>query len=176
MIRRVLSAVLIAWLLGLVLFAVSLPGARKDGRTDAVVVATGAEGRIARGLEVMRQGRAPLMLVTGVDRDVKAHEFAVEYGVDAARMECCVVLDYSALDTLGNARASAEWIRQRKLRSVRLVTSDWHMRRAAAEFRRLLPPDIRVIEDAVETEPSLKILIIEYHKLLARSLLSLWKH
>lgn len=170
MIRRAFAALLIAWLLGLVLFAVTLPRARQGVRTDAVVVPTGAMGRIGRGLEVMEQGLAPQMLVTGVDRDVKRGEFAAEYEVDPALMKCCITLDYSALDTRGNATAAAEWIRQRHYASVRLVTSDWHMRRAAAEFRRLLPSSVVVVEDAVESRPSMRILVLEYHKLLARQL------
>jgi uncharacterized SAM-binding protein YcdF (DUF218 family) len=173
-IRRLLAAVLIAWLLGLVLFAVTLPRALEGVRTDAVVVPTGAVGRIGRGLDVMEQGLAPQMLVTGVDRDVKRREFAAEYEVDPARMECCITLDYSALDTRGNATAAAEWITQRKYSSVRLVTSDWHMRRAAAEFRRLLPPGVKVVEDAVESRPSMRMLVLEYHKLLARQIERLW--
>lgn len=174
MTRRLLAALLIVWLLGMVLFAVTLPRATQGRRTDAVIVLTGAPGRIGRGLEVMEQGLAPRMLVTGVDRDVKPAEFAAEYSVEQAYMDCCITLDYSALDTRGNARAASEWIRQRGVRSVRLVTSDWHMRRAAAEFNRFLPADVVIIEDSVETRPSLRTLVLEYHKYLARQIERVW--
>ena len=53
------------------------------------------------------------------------------------------------------------------VRSIRLVTADWHMRRAARELDAILPEDTPVLRDAVRTEPSLWILALEYHKLLA---------
>jgi hypothetical protein len=40
------------------------------------------------------------------------------------------------------------------------------MRRSAGELDEVLP-DVRLVEDAVPTQPSLKTLFVEYHKLLA---------
>jgi uncharacterized SAM-binding protein YcdF (DUF218 family) len=81
-------------------------------------------------------------------------------------MACCVVLGFAALDTRGNALETASWIESGHYRSLRLVTSDWHMRRSAGELDEVLP-DIRLVEDAVPSRPSLKTLFVEYHKLLA---------
>jgi len=85
-----------------------------------------------------------------------------------------VTLGYAAADTIGNARETAGWVRAKGYRSIRLVTSDWHMRRAAFELRQALPAGTTIIEDAVPTRPSLKILFVEYHKLLARGLVRLF--
>jgi hypothetical protein len=82
-------------------------------------------------------------------------------------MSCCVTLGFAALDTRGNARETSEWVAAGKVRSLRLVTSDWHMRRAALELENALPEGTSVLRDAVRTEPSLWILCLEYHKLLA---------
>ena len=41
------------------------------------------------------------------------------------------------------------------------------MRRSSGELEEVLPADVRVVEDAVPTQPSLKTLFLEYHKLLA---------
>jgi uncharacterized SAM-binding protein YcdF (DUF218 family) len=82
-------------------------------------------------------------------------------------MNCCVTLGFSALDTRGNARETADWVREHKVRSIRLVTADWHMRRAALELGEVLPEGETVVRDAVRTQPSLWILFLEYHKLLA---------
>lgn len=174
MIRRFAAFLVMAWALGFVLFSVTLPGPLAGVRTDAVVVPTGARGRIGRGLEVLQAGNAKRMLVTGVDREVKLGEFAAEYGVEHARMRCCVTLDYSALDTRGNALAAADWVRANHIRSVRLVTSDWHMRRTAAEFRSALPGDVELVEDAVVSQPSFRILVFEYDKLLVGYLARYW--
>jgi uncharacterized SAM-binding protein YcdF (DUF218 family) len=166
-IRRAISVLLVAWAIGFVWFAVFLPQPAGPARTDAIVVPTGSGGRIPRGLALLADGAAPRMLVTGVDAEVRPREFAVEYKVSDRLMAWCVTLGFAALDTRGNARETADWVAQHKVRSIRLVTSDWHMRRAALELGEVLPPGEVVLRDAVRTEPSLWILFLEYHKLIA---------
>ena len=107
------------------------------------------------------------MLVSGVDTDVKPAEFADEFGVSDLRMECCITLGFQAVDTHSNAAEIAAWAAEREVVSLRLVTTDWHMRRAAGELERVLPDDVKIIRDAVPSEPGLPILFLEYHKLLA---------
>ena len=167
MIRRFASFLLIVWALGFAWFALLLPQPLGAGRSDAAVVLTGGEGRIARGIEALDRRWARRMLVSGVDREVKPREFAAEYSVSPARMACCVALDQESVDTRSNAREAARWIAANKVRSVRLITSDWHMRRAAWELGQAAP-DVEIARDAVRTRPSLRILFIEYHKLMAR--------
>ena len=169
MIRRILATLVLGWVLGLVWFTLTLPKPLTEGASDAVIVPTGAGGRIERGLSVMREGLAQKLLVTGVDRDVKLGEFVAEYDVDPETMKCCVTLDYSALDTRGNALAAGQWVEANGFGTVRLVTSDWHMRRTAAEFRKVLADDVVIMEDAVESAPSMRILFKEYNKLIART-------
>jgi uncharacterized SAM-binding protein YcdF (DUF218 family) len=167
-IRRAIALVLVAWAFGFLWFAIALPRpAGADEKTDAIVVPTGSGGRIQRGLDLLRRGTSERMLVTGVDADVRPREFAVEYDVSARLMECCVTLGFAALDTRGNARETAVWMAEHDVRSIRLVTSEWHMRRAARELDAILPDGTPVLRDAVRTEPSLWILLLEYHKLIA---------
>ena len=174
MIARIAGFVLMVWLIGFVWFAFSLPQAAPlREATDVIVVPTGGVGRIDRGVELLRRGAADKLLVTGVDAEVRPVEFAAEYDISPQELDCCVVLGFSALDTRGNARETAEWIREGKYRSLRLVTSDWHMRRAASELGPVLPAGVTVVQDAVSTEPSLKMLFLEYHKLLASWLANL---
>jgi uncharacterized SAM-binding protein YcdF (DUF218 family) len=109
------------------------------------------------------------MLVSGVDREVRPGEFQAEYKVPPALMACCVTLGFASVDTRSNAQEAARWIARNKFKSVRLVTTDWHMRRAALELARELPDAVRIEEDAVRSRPSLGVLFLEYHKLLARA-------
>ena len=55
MIKRLVSLLLIAWVLGFVWFAVALPQPAGSEHTDAIVVPTGAEGRIPHGLALLRE-------------------------------------------------------------------------------------------------------------------------
>ena len=170
MIRHIFALLAVAWMLGFLWFAIALPQPAAAEKTDAIVVPTGSGGRIPRGLALLRQGAAEQMLVTGVDAEVKPREFAAEYDVPAALMECCITLGFAALDTRGNARETAVWVAENDVRSIRLVTADWHMRRAARELEGTLPEGVTVLRDAVRAEPSLWILFLEYHKLIAISL------
>lgn len=167
MIRRILAVPLVLWALGFVWFAIALPQPAPQSRTDAIVVPTGSGGRIQRGLEMLQLGAAEQMLVTGVDASVQPGEFQAEFAVPPRVMDCCVTLGFSALDTRGNARETAQWLDERDYNSIRLVTADWHMRRAALELREQLPDDVRVTRDAVRSEPSFWTLFLEYHKLIA---------
>lgn len=173
MLRRIVSIVVIAWALGFVWFAVTLPQPAGNVHTDAVVVPTGASGRIPRGLAVLREGLAGKMLVTGVDTDVTPADFAREYGVSKHLMQCCITLGFTALDTRGNAREATRWVNRNHFHSLRLVTSDWHMRRFALDLSDQLPANVRVVRDAVHSQPSFSILFTAYHKLLATYFLRL---
>ena len=167
MIRRGFALLVLVWALGFLWFAVFLPSPADQQTTDAVIVPTGGAGRIAQGLKVIDDDLARMMLVSGVDREVTPQEFAIEFEVDPKVMECCVTLGFAAVDTRSNAAEIAQWVKQNKVASLRLVTTDWHMHRAASELDRALPDNVTVIRDAVPSEPNLATLFLEYHKLLA---------
>lgn len=168
MIRRALSLLFLVWAIGFLWFVVALPPPAAQGMvTDAVIVPTGGPGRIARGLAVLHSGEAKRMLVSGVDPEVRPQEFAAEFGVSPREIACCITLGFAAVDTRSNAAETAKWVAQNEIRSLRLVTTDWHMRRAAGELDRTLPSYVTVIRDAVPSQPNLKTLFLEYHKLIA---------
>ena len=167
MVRNTLSAVFLVWALGFLWFTVALPQPAQKLETDAVIVATGGAGRIARGLDVLEDGLAKRMLVTGVDPEVRPGEFAAEFEVPQRLMACCISLGFMAEDTRGNANETADWVERNGVTSLRLVTTDWHMRRTAGELDRKLPANVRVVRDAVPSSPSLPTLFVEYHKLIA---------
>ena len=167
MFRRALSLLFLAWAIGFLWFVIALPKPADGVTTDAVIVPTGGPGRIARGLAVLDGGLARKMLVSGVDKEVRPQEFAAQFSVSPRTMACCVTLGYAAVDTRSNATETAKWVAQNEVRSLRLVTTDWHMRRAAGELDRMLPDHVTVIRDAVTSRPDVRTLFLEYHKLLA---------
>lgn len=167
MIRRILAGVFVIWVFGFVYFTLTLPEGVDDVKTQAVVVPTGGEGRIARGIQVLSDGGAKTLFVSGVNREVRPQEFAAQFDVPDPLMQCCVQLGFDAVDTRGNGEEIADWVLANKVRSVRLVTTDWHMRRAAAELDQRLPPNIRIVRDAVPSSSSLSALMLEYTKYLA---------
>ena len=170
MIFRIGALIVGAWLAGFVLFWMTL-GKPLDPstKTDGIVVLTGAPGRIDRGLALMREKSAKRMLVSGVDRNVKPHELAIQYK-EQKLFRCCIDLGWQAVDTKSNAEETAEWVRSHDYKTVRLVTSDWHMPRARLELAHQLGSDVKVIGDPVRSSPRFTTLLREYHKYLFRSL------
>lgn len=173
MIRRILSFVLLVWALGFAWFALLLPQPAAMAKTDAVVVLTGGPNRIDRGLEVLKAGKSKKMLISGVDRDVKPPELAAQYAGSAKYFDCCIDLGFASVDTRSNALETARWAARNKVKTLRLVTHDWHMRRARFELDRALPSSITVTNDAVSTQPSLRALFKEYNKYWLRAVAGL---
>ncbi len=168
MTRRLLALLVILWALGFAWFALLLPQPHGDEQTDAIVVLTGSAGRIDRGLALLRRKQAQQLLVSGVDSDVKPAEFAEIYKVPRKLMDCCVTLGREAIDTRSNAIETSRWLAKRDYKSVRIITADWHMRRARYELSRQLEGPVTIIVDAVRSNPSLNVLLREYHKYLLR--------
>lgn len=168
MIVRALAVLLLGWMLGFAWFALLLPQPLDGRTTDAIVVLTGGAGRMDRALELMEDGAARRMLVSGVERTVRPHELAERYHVEERLFSCCITLGREAIDTRSNGIETARWLDRRGYDTVRLVTSDWHMRRAAFELRQALPRDVVLFYDAVPGHASLSMLWREYNKYLLR--------
>lgn len=165
---RLLAILVTAYLLGFAAFTSSLPRPLAPGRSDGIVVLTGGAGRIERGLDLLEADEADRMLISGVGIAVRPEELAARTDRPMQLFDCCVDLGHEAVDTRSNGEEVGRWVERRRYRSVRLVTSDWHMPRAGFEIARALPPGVELSQDAVRTEPSLRVLVNEYNKYLLR--------
>ena len=173
MIARMIAALALAWALGFAVFMLLLPGPLAGHPTDAIVVPTGAAGRIDRGIDLIAAHDAKRMLISGVAPAVRPIDLALEYHAPPALFACCIDLGRQAVDTRSNAEETARWVRAHHYHSVRLVTSDWHMARARMELGNALGGDVAIVQDAVKGEPDLTLLVAEYNKLLLRRV-ALW--
>lgn len=164
-----MSFAVLLWALGFALFATTLPRPAGDRATDAIVVLTGGAGRIDRGLDLLARRRARRLLVSGVDRTVRKAELAARTRRPLALFECCVDLGKESVDTRSNARETAAWLARFGFRSVRLITTDWHMPRAHRDLAAALRGSgVAIVVDAVPSEPGFTTLFGEYHKYLLR--------
>ena len=170
MISRIASLCLLLYALGFVLFAFTLgkPAPANAQPTDAAVVLTGGSGRIEHGLDVLREGKAKRLLVAGADPAVRKRDLADRIPGSAGLLKCCVDLGSESVDTRSNAEEAGRWLARHQFHSLRLITSDWHMRRARYEFRKVLKNRYLILSDAVRTEPSFVTLFAEYNKYLLR--------
>ena len=131
----------VLWLGGLAWFVASSLRIA-DARTlptDAVVVLTGGRLRLETGLGVLIAGSAKKLFVSGVNQKIDRDELLRVLGPAAGREACCIVIGHEADNTFGNARETAAWMEHEGYRSLRLVTSWYHMRRSLLEFGRRMP-------------------------------------
>ena len=168
MILRFASLIVILYALGFLLFAVTLGRAAPVGKTDAAVVITGGSGRIEHGVEILSQRKARRLLVAGADPLVTKPDLVRRLGGREKLLRCCVDLGSESVDTRSNAEEAERWLAKHNYRSLRLITSDWHMRRARYEFGRVLGNRYTIVPDAVRTEPRFITLFGEYNKYVLR--------
>jgi uncharacterized SAM-binding protein YcdF (DUF218 family) len=172
-IRRLAGVLALAWVLGFAVYMLMLPKPLEGVTTDAIVVPTGGPGRIDRGLALIKAHAAKRMLVSGVGPGVRPIDLVLENKAEPALFACCVDLGREAVDTRSNADETAAWVRAHGYKSVRVVTSDWHVPRAKMELEHALGSDVTVVGDGVPSEPRLGLLLAEYHKLILRRI-ALW--
>jgi len=166
---RAASLLLLLYLMLFAIFAVTLGRPAPPGlTTEAIVVLTGGSGRIEEGIARLAQRRAQRMLIAGADPSVTKQDLARRLGGKRALLDCCVDLGSESVDTRSNADEAKRWLDAHGYRSVLLVTSDWHMRRARYEFAGQLGNRYEISTDAVRTEPNLMTLFLEYNKYLLR--------
>ena len=148
---------------------------------DGIVALTGANSnvRIAAAVDLLAEGLGRRVLVSGVNRTVSRDELRKASKTVRRLYDCCVDLGFSAMDTVGNARETADWARAMQFKSLIVVTTDYHMPRAMLELRAVLrPPGFTLQTYAVPT-PALKakgwwrspgaarLMVMEYCKYLA---------
>jgi uncharacterized SAM-binding protein YcdF (DUF218 family) len=172
------SALAVAWLLGFAWFVQdAVQAGTAADRADGIVVLTGGADRIATGVRLLQQGRARVMLISGVGHGADLSALLRGTGVGEADLAGRVTLGRGATSTTGNADETAAWAQDQNLRSLLVVTASYHMQRALTELQRSVP-DIRlipvpVLPPALRDRTSLatwRLLAHEYTKFLAATL------
>lgn len=109
-------------------------------RAEGMITLTGGADRVTDAISLFAQGHADRLLITGVNPSITRTEIARLNPKFRDLIECCVDLGYEALNTTGNAKEARNWVEARRIKSsLIIVTSNYHMPRALAEFRHALP-------------------------------------
>jgi uncharacterized SAM-binding protein YcdF (DUF218 family) len=110
-----------------------------DAKADGIVVLTGGSSRIADAVELLASKRGRRLLISGVNPATRQQEIARLMPEYKKIFDCCVDLDRSALNTVGNAVEARRWAKDQGFKSLIVVTSNYHIPRAMAELSHQLP-------------------------------------
>lgn len=170
MIVRFGALMAILYALGFLWFGVSLadPAPANTPKTDALIAITGGTGRIEHAVDLLDHGAGRRLLIAGADPSVTKDDLVRRLHGHRKLVDCCVDLGSESVDTRSNAEEAQRWLAKHGYKSARLITSDWHMRRAAYEFGRQLGGKAVIIPDAVKSVPNFMTLFTEYNKYILR--------
>jgi uncharacterized SAM-binding protein YcdF (DUF218 family) len=132
---------LLTWSAGLIAFAGAMPTKVADSttRTDAIVVLTGGRGRIEAGLDLLQQGYAGKLFVSGAGGQTRLADLVAETTTLSPETAAAVSLGREAEDTPGNAVETSAWVAREGVTSIRLVTAAYHMPRSLLEMHAAMP-------------------------------------
>jgi uncharacterized SAM-binding protein YcdF (DUF218 family) len=147
-----------------------------DVRAEGIVALTGGASRIQDALQLLAEGRGRRLLITGVNPATSRRELLRHVPGSDPLFDCCVDLDWRAMNTIGNAEETRKWAERRGFRSLIVVTSAYHVPRSMAELNRVLP-GVELIAYPVPVErlhgpwwrdaPMARLLLGEYVKYIA---------
>ncbi len=108
-------------------------------KADAIVVLTGGFQRIDQAVDLLKGGAGKRLLISGVHPTTTGSQIRRNTQSSADLFKCCVDIGHEAIDTIGNATETAQWIHDRGYTSVLVVTNNYHMPRSLLELRRTRP-------------------------------------
>lgn len=125
-------------------FVLTLPNddTKLSAPIDGLVVATGGQLRIQKGVELLAGGKADRMLISGVGKGITKELLKENLAISnrqARFFDCCVEIEFTATDTNGNAQATFEWMQKHALDDILLVSANYHLPRAELIFKQYLP-------------------------------------
>lgn len=161
------------WGIGFTWFSVSVATMKPPaGNAAAVIVLTGGDQRIRTGIDLLLNGRAQRLFISGVNKQTRMADLIAMKPALSEKSICCVRLGYAAENTKENAQETAQWIKKNNIDSILLVTSAYHMHRAKLEFHRKIKNvvitsyPVVTDEETWRTEKFWRLTFEEYNKTL----------
>ncbi len=168
-----------AWFGGFVWFAHYINSYEIDTstKTDAIIVLTGGKNRISEGIKLLNENLADKLFISGVPEDVSIKQIEKQANISAVD-ENKIELGRKAKNTIENAIETEEWIKKNDIKSIRLVTSSYHIPRSLQEFiiHVTMENDLEVILNPIyspnvnhkwwKSWGTFRLLIMEYNKFL----------
>ena len=166
---------LLVWVIGFVgfsLYALSFKFAPQT-QAEGIVALTGGTDRIATSIQLLEENSSAQLLISGVNKQVPPAEIL---RMVPSHLTDKITLGYLAETTAENALETANWIRQKNINSILLVTSFYHMPRSMIEILKhtphltivpypVFPKSFNNSVEWIKTRYAW-LLFIEYHKFI----------
>lgn len=123
---------------------------QREVKADAIVVLAGGKGRVEEGVRLYRQGKGRWLFFIGVDPSVRRSDLYRPLSGDPPASG--VILEKASRNTLENAIYSRDLIASKDVRSILLITSRYHMKRASILLRNSLPRDVAIYPYPVDSK------------------------
>lgn len=167
---RVLLVLFVAWLAATIALFV-VPHGNKPIHADAVFVLSGESNRLPVGLKLVKEGYAPLLVVSRTVPDPSLLEQTVCAKHVHVRVLCLHARPYS---TVGEAEAVGRLAAARHWTAVDVVTSSYHVVRARILMRRCYHGRLAVVSapdrrSLLARDAVLEGVKLVYHELIHRS-------
>lgn len=105
---------------------------------DVIVCLTGGRGRIRRALELLDMGYGKRLYIVGADPAASLNQILKEVGWVGPINYSKIFIDRNSKNTIENALEVRDYMRTNRVKSLLLVSSIYHGRRAAYIFDRVL--------------------------------------
>jgi uncharacterized SAM-binding protein YcdF (DUF218 family) len=134
-------------------------------------VLTGGAYRISVAQQLLAEGKAERLLISGVYDRLDDETLRRATGIPDRLFACCVDLGRAATNTKENAKEAAAWAARHHYKSLRVVTTYDHLPRSLLEFKRAMP-DMDLVAHPVSpatvgdgmSSPGVGRLALEYAK------------
>ncbi|MGH1455192.1 MAG: YdcF family protein [Alphaproteobacteria bacterium] len=176
---KLLFLIALIWITGYGLFVLGVLNKKPDTNIEnaqAIIVLTGGNNRIHTGQDLLHQGQANKLFITGVNATVTDKDIDNLWSGNHP-LPCCTELGHSATTTRENARETKEWVEKNNINTIILVTSDYHMDRALQEYTHTIPAlkiykhPVREQKHSPQQPQFWKLTFSEYNKLIFRKII-----
>lgn len=167
---RTILLILIFWIQGCIYFFDEVSQIKNTkNHADAIIVLTGARGRIDAGLELLYKKSADKLFISGVGQKAALKDLSkfLSYfpGEEMLKLEHSIYLGHFASTTEENAVETAEWIKNNNISSIILVTSNYHMPRSLYLLQKTMP-QITILPYTSSNDINFRMIFLEYNKYL----------
>ena len=177
-----LQFAILAWIFSFIYFLSLIPTKQNiqqaNYQADGIVIFTGDNNRIETGLQLFSQNDIKYLLISGVAPGSNFEQIIQNFEHKALYLQKkeFIELGKKATSTIGNINETAQWIKSKNIKSIILVTSNYHLPRSYALFKKRLNPEnittYPTFSDKFDLNSwwkdpkSIELILVEFHKYL----------